>query len=335
MATKEGSGGGSWLPSFRARHIPRYRPLTATPIAAALAGALALASACTTATSEPTRRSSTERVPAVSETPGASSPDRVHLAERVQRTRAIITGFAQGPAGNCTSIGFIKAVLRAYGSPDNLFHFKRSPQGGLDVTTLSGVRLSLSADELHRAATAAALRLNSPDAERLRDSANQMFAVMGKACQRDCARPPDAQQKYCAYAEGERCTFAGALTYLDSGLDWWVPPALLGMTEGRDFRQIAGWVGGRWFRSVRFTAGDQSCVAATRRHTFFVADGLADKGGRPVDFRSKLASWFAFKSIGAYCLIGGHESATAEMTEALPDGQPPADALDDPELRDI
>jgi hypothetical protein len=246
-----------------------------------------------------------------------------------ERTRTVITGFAQGPAGNCTSIGFIKAVIHSYDDPGRLLRVTHPRDGGLEATTLSEARLSISKDELARAATAAHLVSRTTDGRSLLDSANQLFAVMGKACQLDCA----GKRAYCPYAAADRCTFDGALTYLDSGLNWWIPPALLGMAYGRDYSQIAGWKVGRWFRSVRFTAGARSCVAATPKHTFFVADGAADNHGHAVKFSSKFASWFAFKSIAAYCLTG--EPASVEMEDESPDHQPSADVLADPELREI
>lgn len=244
----------------------------------------------------------------------------------------LIAAFHQGPRGNCTSVGFIKAAMSAYGHIDGAFaRLAATPDGGLEATLKYGdargaSTIRVSAQELAIAAAASGLvvGVDSPEDHARVDEANRMFAILGQACATDCR----GAHTYCSSTAARSCdTFAGALDYLNSGLDWKTPPGLLGLRQGTDWRTVKGWTPLRWWRTTRFVRGGVACVAATGKHTFLVSNGYADLWGKAREF-SRFGNWFAFTARNAYCLD------PVEASVAFSDGsdQPPDDVAHDPDF---
>lgn len=145
-----------------------------------------------------------------------------------QSAQDMILAFRQGPEGNCTSIGFIKAVLYSFGALKDNGVFKKfahnSGDDSLRVTTRGGHDYVITGAELAHARTMAALEPaagHAPNKDLMEEGA-ELFAVLGKACAEDCGNG----RRFCAPQSGHTCsTFDDALNYMDSGVNWSAPPA--------------------------------------------------------------------------------------------------------------
>ncbi len=235
---------------------------------------------------------------ALQERPDHASPPIIERAD--DEAHELIKAFHQDNFGNCTSIGFIKAVLYAYHGYDGAFlSVTASADGTIAVVTKSKTKFTVTPQELALAGQGAGLVYQDKvKKQKWAHKVELLYAVLAKSCAADCI----GEQKYCVPDERRSCSsFETALGYLDNGLKWSAPPRLLGLDEGVDWRVLRGWRGKRWLRIAGFVSGGRSCVAATPWHTFFVSGGVFDLYGDIQPF-SKTDSRKALFANHAYCL---------------------------------
>lgn len=176
--------------------------------------------------------------------------------------RVIIRAFAQGAAGNCTSIAAIKAAMLAFG-PRPIFTSIRSDEGGDVVTMRDGsTEYRLSTAEL---SAAPALSRFVPTDSALTAYANYLFAAMTKRVQVESA------------AEGRQLTFAEAAEELNEGQHWIRGPYWLGLEQyvlhGPNSRvpYLAN--------PRRFLRTQEAGIAKRYNHTWFTSFDLHDQRG--------------------------------------------------------
>jgi hypothetical protein len=224
----------------------------------------------------------------------------------------IIGSFWQGPRGNCTSIAFIKAVLRRYGGKvRDAFDSYAEAAGGIRVRTRGNSEYEVTSDELRKACQAFGVNSNvGPDycAGQTPDPA-KLYALLAKACEKR-----QSGSNECQLSEA---SFDAALERLDTGLLWKVPPELLDFKEGDkgDYHILTEGRVSRWFHIDRFTSGGGACVVASPWHSFFVTSGYFDRYGTPVRFshRKGINGLWANH---AYCLDAPPTITTGDELEA-------------------
>jgi hypothetical protein len=227
---------------------------------------------------------------------------------KAQAAKATIRSFAQGKEGNCSSIGFIKAVIH---SGFGVFkEWRVMPGGGVRAQNHAGRAFEVSKSEVDLASSRSRFVVEKAvsGSDDALQRANEVFAVLAKACQNSC----EANDGLCPYGTLGRCSYEGAVGQLADALYFAAPPDLLGLRQGEDWNRVRGWKVRKWFAVTRFVRGGGSCVVATRGHTFFVSEGWADWYGRPVPFGSKVGSLLALRAADAYCL--GADVATVEFS---------------------
>jgi hypothetical protein len=296
---------------------------------------------------------------------------------RLPEPPELVGAYKQGDAGNCTTIGFIKATQNAFNG-DGLKVFAEFVETGactpktitdpcddtwiqkpkmnsFRAKTRDGHELSVSCNDLDQATESSKLCQTQRDArgDALLDSARHLYAAVASSCARSCKEDgyecpyvfmKETHREECA-ADPARascstsdktavCTVANALKYLDAGLKYSIPPNLLGLNEGEDFKLVKGNKVGRWLRTPRFVSSHRSCVVAKRKHTFFVSQGWADLYGTARTYGSRFGSWLVFSSATAYCLLFDTQNEPEmEASGDLPG--PPADAVNDVEIKEL
>jgi len=255
------------------KEFPKASPNRADAIGTQLAGAIAVGVLACVACVAP-------------HTSGALHPStptaEIELSEPTQVAKKMIQAFSQGDAGNCASIGVIKAALHEYGDEIVADRVVKE-DGGLEVRMRDGVTVSLTSSERAMAATLSHFKKGNDDA--VLEKANELFVLMAKRLQ----------------AKSSLSSIVLAATELNSGMYFLHTPELLGVSG--DVIKISGRFLRRWFNKTSFVRGNSSCVAASKGHAWFVSHGFADGHGSVKRFNSLFSSWYSIKAGNAYCLV--------------------------------
>lgn len=209
-------------------------------------------------------------------------PHEPELQQATEGAIRMIRAFSQGDAGNCASIGVIKAALYEYGE-DVVAERTETAERGLVATLRNGEKVAITADE--RAKAPRLSRFRPGEDNSILERANELFILMAKRLQ----------------IQRATATIEAAAEDLNSGEYFASTPALLGISD--DVIRINGNLFTRWFKKTAFVRRNSSCVAASRGHAWFVSHGFADDHGTTKRFGSLFSSWYSFKATNVYCLV--------------------------------
>lgn len=198
----------------------------------------------------------------------------------------LITGFAQGRAGNCVTVAAIKAAMMTFG-PEGVFANVVQNGDGTDVTMRDGVTVHVSAAELREAASLS--RLHGPNAALL-GSANLVYAAMAKRAMLE-------------NNDGRRHTFASACRSLN---------------DGEDYREGAHWLGlDRYVREIPPSdiGNYPSVVAASKKHAVFSSNGTIDDHGSVLQANN---DGYGRRFIGGYAIVDDPSAPPVEPRPVEP-----------------